>query len=514
VRKLGKQLELFPLGRARINHVLARLPEFRHGLAALSLLVAFALWTVFQTGLFRDTFLTDPDTLLRDWAQKLAVDTRPDDAPGIIHLVYDDEAMLRGASVTLPGCGDEFTTGGGLPTRVPTKAIIHMLDVARASRYAVVLDIDLVSRDQGCGADRLMEFLTAWGKDENAPLLVIALPNYKFAATRMVLYEPLDRLVTEHANIVWASTGAFAGDDGVVRSQRFWACILTSGDPPGVTAVPSAPLYVWARYVTESPTAAISVVDSAFADVPGACVGADPGTGVIHLAGNSIPARGPIIYTAATDAITAGTAARVRYARDGLPRLATIGYCAMDPGECDGFGSAGDLDSWVRDRPVFISGANMFSADVHETPVGHLTGAIILANASRGLLAFGPPILTPLVVQAGVILLYLIGIWMLWLVFNRWNQQVQIQRRETPSHRWLQRAGLRMAEMVTNPVAVKAIGLAFASLATIVYYYFIAFDSSTIEGLFVVTWGINFVIAIGELGNWARRRFAPRGLAK
>jgi hypothetical protein len=446
----------------------------------VSALVALLIWAAVASGLLRNTFVPEFDIALRDLALQMSVDSRPDDAPGVLHLSFDNPALQA----------------TGLPSRVPALALESMLRVARHAGGAVVVDVDLATRDDLDEMAPLLALLREWGQDENAALLVLAHPTYSFSLLRLPMYAVLDEIVSASPNIAWGDVSAYADHDGIIRDQVFWTC----HQPPDGAApviIPSASLYVWARHHSPHAAAARAAVETMFAGQAGLCeAGARirfEAFGQRHRFNRS----GLIEYRTTIDAMLHDAEARIRYAPDGLPRLMTLGFCDLDPAACDRPGAAPDLDYLVAERMVLVSASNDFSADDHLTPVGTMPGAVILANAGRALINTGPPRTAHWSVQLAVVGLVLLVIWSVWAVFEWLNKRAQ-RLRNPRLH--------LVADSLSNPIFVKAYSLIAADLVAFAYYYYF-FVSASWNGLIAVSWGATFAMAAAELREWAERRW-------
>jgi len=125
--------------------------------------IAVLVWGAVSARWLDRTVIPQLDQRLRDYCLSISVDSRHDEAPGLLHLVFDNEAL----------------SAHGLPTRVPIPAIMDMLESARGSREAIVLDIDLATRSDLDDVNGLAEYLMEWGADPEAALLLLAYPIYE-----------------------------------------------------------------------------------------------------------------------------------------------------------------------------------------------------------------------------------------------------------------------------------------------------------------------------------------------
>lgn len=450
----------------------------------VSALVALLIWAAVASGLLRNTFVPEFDVALRDLALQMSVDSRADGVPGVLHLSFDNTALQS----------------TGLPARVPAGALVSMLRTARPAGGAVIVDVDLATRDDFAEMAPLLALLREWGGDPDAALLVLAHPSYSFSLLRLPMYATLDEIVRASPNIAWGDVGAYADHDGIIREQVFWTC-HQPGDASEAVIVPSASLFVWARHHSPSPAAAVTAVERMFDSQQGLCA---PDARIRFAAfgdEHRFHRSGLIEYRTTIDAMLDDAGERVRYAPDGLPRLMTLGFCEIDPGACGQPTPAPELSHLVSGRLVLVSASNDFSGDNHLTPVGMMPGAVILANAGRALINSGPPRTAHWTTQLGVIGCVLLVIWTVWAVFERLNKRAQ--RVRNPRLRLV-------ADSLSNPIFVKAYSLIAADLVAFAYYYHF-FVSASWNGLIAVSWGATFAMAAAELREWAERRWVNAG---
>lgn len=447
----------------------------------VSVLVALLIWAAVASGLLRNTFVPEFDVALRDLALQMSVDSRADDAPGVLHLSFDNAALQS----------------TGLPARVPAAVLLSMLHAARPAGGAVVVDVDLATRDDLEELAPVLAMLRDWGGDPDAALLVLAHPSYSFSLLRLPMYAILDEIVRASPNIAWGDVGAYADHDGIIREQVFWTCHQPD-DGRDAIIIPSASLYVWARHYSPGAAAAVTAVERMFDSQAELC---EPEARIKFTAfgeTHRFHRSGLIEYRTTIDAMLDDSGELIRYAPDGLPRLMTLGFCEVDPAACGQAGGTPELSYLVAERMVLVSASNDFSGDDHLTPVGMMPGAVILANAGRALINSGPPRTAHWMVQLVVIGCVLLVIWTVWALFERVNKRAQ--RISSPRLRLV-------ADSLSNPIFVKAYSLIAADLVVFAYYYNF-FVSASWNGLIAVSWGATFAMAAAELREWAERRWA------
>ena len=440
-------------------------------LAATS--IAVLVWALAAFGWLDNTVVPKFDESLRDFYLSVSADSRDDIAPGLLHLTFDNEALSK----------------LGLPTRVPLSAIRDMLDVARGTNQTIVLDVDLATRNDVEAIDEFVGFLAAWSSDPTSPLLVLAYPLYEVPYHDIPAYRQLDRVIGKSRNIRWAGVGTFADADGTLRSYEYWSCVDRSGGGT-YSVLPSVAVYAWARYVEGSIDNAIAAVDAAMRVADANCKG-DRRSLPVRIFETVLPQAGIIEYQTSVDALAAGGGGR--YAPDGLPRLISVGFCRVSPDECGTTAGASNLGAVAAERIVLVSAANDFSRDEHATPIGYLSGSVILGNAARALINTGPPGALPAIAQFAIVLMAVILIHLVWAAFKR----LRAQLRAGSSHP----AWRKALHGILNPAVVQWLAFAAADLLILVYYYY-WFRTSDWSGLIGATFGATTVAAIMAFNDW------------
>jgi hypothetical protein len=443
---------------------------------ALSILVAVALWGAVSAGWMHNTVLPTLDQQLRDFYLTLTVDSRADAAPGLLHLVFDNEALAA----------------QGLPTRVPVSAIRDLLEAGRHSAETLVLDIDLATRQDIDELESLIRYLSGWSADPEAALLTLAYPMYEVAYRDQTAFRRMDEVVRSSGNIRWAGVGTYADADGTIRHYEFWSCVDDPDDGPPVV-LPSVAVYIWARHSSPSAVAAAASVAAAVEPSAPICDGDKMPVLMLSDQPFRVPQTGLIEYQTSVDAISADAGQTGQFAADGLPRLMTVGYCRVNPGACGEDAVAASLDMLAARRIVLISAANDFSRDEHATPVGYLSGSVILGNAGRALINSGPPMAAARPWQLVILLLAVIAIWMVWGISQGFRGWIR-------SH--IERAWLyKTLNGVFNPAVVQWLAFAAADLLILVYYYF-SFSTSGWNGLVAASLGATTAAAVIAFNEW------------
>ncbi len=438
--------------------------------------IAVLVWGSVSAGWLERTIIPQLDRGLRDFYLSVTVDSRPDDAPGLLHLVFDNEAL----------------SGHGLPTRVPIAAIREMLESVRNSREAVVVDIDLATRSDIAAVRGLADYLTQWGTDPNAALLLLAYPIYEVPYRDMAAFLRLDAVVTASPNIRWAGVGTFADSDGVVRNYEYWTCV-DSGADNGATALPSVALYVWAKHVSETAQQAADAVDHVMLQAGERCTQSNTDGDQVRLFDQALPQSGVIEFQTSVDALQAVRGEIGQYAPDGLPRLMTLSYCRIAPATCGAQERAAEIATMAAGRIVLVSAANDFSRDDHATPVGFLSGSVILGNVARALINSGPPTPASRFMQLLIVLAAATIIHVVWVLVDALRARLRAVRRMPLL--------CKILHGILNPVVVQWLAFAAADLMILIYYYR-AFPASDWNGLVGASFGATTVAAIVAFNEW------------
>lgn len=451
---------------------------------ALSLLIAAGVWAGVTTGLLSSTVVPLFDQQLRDSYLSLTVDSLADDAPGLLHLTFDNEALAA----------------HDLPERVPAAAIRDMLAVARGTSQAIVLDIDLATRSDLRDFGPLAQYLIKWGEDENAALLVLARPQYEISYRDKVAFQIIDNIVQISPNIHWAGVGTFADADGVIRNYEFWSCVTEEIDR---RVLASAAVYIWARNAAKDTADAMAMVESTFTGSDAYCAGEAVPVITMRSEAIAIPRQGLIEFQTSIDALNAGDGEQGQFAADGLPRLMSVGYCRINPESCGDLASPTKLANLTRNRIVLVSAANDFSRDEHMTPVGIMAGSVILGNAGRALINSGPPDTAPRLLQLLILLVAVGIIWAIWIGMDKVRTAIRAQE-ERPLLR-------KCLYGLANPGIVQWLAFAAANLM-ILFYYYLSFPSSGWDGLVGASFGTTTVAAIAAFHEWATKSWQQERL--
>lgn len=439
-----------------------------------SVMIAICVWVAASLGLLDSTIMLGLDQHLRDFYLSLTVDSRKDNAPGLLHLAFDNEALAA----------------HGLPERVPARAIQDSLALAKGSNHAIVLDIDLATRSDVAEMRGLTGYLEVWGRDPDAALLLLAYPQYEVSYRDEEAFRVVDNIVRASPNIRWAGVGSLADSDGIIRNHEYWSCV-----PEGETweVLPSAAFYVWLRAAVASPVQVIELLESGLTASGGPCNGGGDPVVRLGAADYEVPQQGLIEYQTSIDAVHAEDGELGQYAGDGMPRLLGIGYCRINPQACGLSARPAELSELVKKRIVLISAANDFSRDDHLTPVGILSGSVILGNAARALIISGPARPAPLCGQFAMLLAAVAVVLLVWSGMKK-LRSIICRKEDRPNFR-------KFLHGITNPAIVQWLAFAVMNVVVLAYYWF-SFPSSEWYGLLAAGFCVTTVKTFVEFRDW------------
>jgi hypothetical protein len=249
-------------------------------------------------------------------------------------------------------------------------------------------------------------------------------------------------------------------------------------------------VYVWARYVSTDIDGALAAVDAAMHVADSRCDD-DAQSASVRLFDEALPQSGLIEYQTSVDALANDGGGR--YAPDGLPRLISVDYCRISPEICGAAVGATNLGAVAAERIVLVSAANDFSRDEHATPIGYMSGSVILGNASRALINAPPPATLPAMAQLAVVLVAVALIHLVWAAFEGLRARLRAGR-DRPLVR-------KVMHGILNPAVVQWLAFAAADIAILFYYYF-WFRTSDWNGLVGASFGATTVAAIMAFNRW------------
>jgi hypothetical protein len=165
----------------------------------------------------------------------------------------------------------------------------------------------------------------------------------------------------------------------------------------------------------------------------------------------------------------------------------------VSPAGCGSASGSTNLDQVAAGRIILVSAANDFSRDEHATPVGYMSGSVILGNAARALISSGPPVPLPAFLQLVVVLAAVTVIHLAWS-FVTWLRGKLRAGARYPVAR-------KILHGILNPAVVQWLAFAAADLMILFYYYY-CFGSSEWNGLVGASFGATTVAAVIAFNEW------------
>lgn len=423
----------------------------------LALLISLAIWCLLAFSPLRGTRFAHVDNVITDQALRLGVDARVGDGTTLMLVEYDDKEWHAD--------GEVYDT--------PAARLAQSLDFARQSGAMIaILDIELDRRTEATAHDAtaatpIADALARWQKDRAAPLLVVADTSEQNPNPGAHPYR--SRFAATPGNIVFGSVGIWHDANGISRDQLAWQC--ATGRP----AVPSVLTYAWFAARERNPAAAARAAQQAVAGAPcddRAVAHFDGATFrryqpiLFHLTGTVQPiddrGRQPAFQRITTgDAATAlATPPQVR----GCDRRAQIYREPL----CGGVVMIGATHAGAPDKfttPISAAAEDRVNPDeANGDP--RLPGSMVLGNAIRGMLVFGParqPTLASglLVICACIVLVY--GLFELWRLpgkrLARWRKRSVARRKQR----------LARFDWVFGPIIAKIVATTATTLILILY---------------------------------------------
>jgi hypothetical protein len=171
--------------------------------------VAFALWLVLQVPGADRTFLWEPDRQMLDAAFKLRQGVAELPAPPVLWIDVGDHAS-----------DEETESGQALPVVVPRTAVATSLHWVRRGRPSVVIvDVDLAFEDHNfAGNNELKQELAAWASDPGSPQLLLVREPLPRKGQMYIPTTSVDEIVERAQKIEWASANLCKDERAQVRS--------------------------------------------------------------------------------------------------------------------------------------------------------------------------------------------------------------------------------------------------------------------------------------------------------
>lgn len=281
----------------------------------------------------------------------------------------------------------------GAPLVTPREKIATLIDrTAQAKPAMIIVDVDLAWRDGAGDAigglsaseDALARMLAAWPADAPPLLLVRSLrpePAPALPGLRPTVFDA----AAVKPNIHWALPSFERDEDGKLRRWLLITPYCAMGKPAVLPSLQLAAAWIW-----WTRPGAFDALDKALAGAaPQGCDGkgaasavslAAPGGPSVVIDGADTTSR--VIYAIPWEEGRAGLGSRDA---DGAFKVAVRSAKAVERIP-EGSGVPG-----VAGAIAIIGGSFAESGDVHETPIGAMPGAVVLANAIDALIHHGTP---------------------------------------------------------------------------------------------------------------------------
>jgi hypothetical protein len=460
----------------------------RRELASLLLaFVASALaWWMLAYGPLRDSNLARGD-VIDDLVVRLGTDERGAAGPPIYFIAYDRESWRS----------------AGMPGETPADAIATMLDFARQSGARLaLLDLDLSTRAAEWAPVPSLEgpiarALSEWESDPVSPPLFLT----AFGRSGHEGGPAYRNLVRDFRKIAFASTALNLDSDNVVRSVAAWSCDAAQG-----VQMPSALLYVAAMRDRPRASAIPSTVPRT---VQSACAAGRP---TVEIGGRTVRQTERILYHVSgrrtvaadhgglvfdrieyrdlTEALSQPPQVRCADARRSFFEAscgAIIVIGADHDGTPDRFGTP------VAAAPSDQQGP----AESVDDP--RLPGAVILANALRGYLVFGPAEELGAARGLAIVLLSVLAIYIIFYLVQRPQQRLRRWRKSR--RRWKAMAG--RLDWLFGPIVAKFLATGLWS-DILVLLFSTAFGIMSGPGMIVASYVSAIVFTIREVQGLMR----------
>jgi hypothetical protein len=374
-----------------LKTILSRLHRLSRRISAVRLLLslglgALTLVLINTVPAVEHSFVGAPDRAMQDTAFWLRADNVDGDADPVLFVDIDDE------TVALPAYRSEVA--GFVPSVYVSRTLLaDLLRFALAAPAAEAPRVVMVDADIGgpapdpAGEEKLKRLLADWAASPTAPMLVLARETFEPApfgqqgALRM-LRTPYDDIVGKARNIRWGTSKVLFDADGVVQEASPYDCI--AGPRGGVT-----PLFSMSVLAYEALNGGLPVGSPAAKAVAGAADYCK--TLIVDAHGVPEPPRRPafgltINYHLSMRAAEqgyvwppVGETWRGRKACGQAAVLRTLSASIIAQAGPD---ASHDI---LCQRVMLIGGTNQIANDIAATPLGAMPGALVLANATRGL---------------------------------------------------------------------------------------------------------------------------------
>ncbi len=340
----------------------------------ISLFLALAIWGGLRNDAVWSSFLGDADREALQIAFSMRVNkTLPRTGP-VLFLNLDD-SIWHGTDSNSP------------PLAYAPRTVIYDLLLASYGQpggprpKVVIADFDLFWRTPDEESEsRIDTLLERWGKDPEAPLLVLQREVIDGDGSRAypaaVRHSPRERFIRDapEKNIVWASA-FFTGDEVVgARYYEHFLCLKSDEEELGVVA--NTALYAVAGRHADNPRQAIEQVAEAMKEPAAYC--AKGGSISFDL---PVTGRSSINFTGPGSLInySARPPGEFDYTSPDLiaADMFIIPAAAVNPDMVGGLAANRGI--------VIIGSASLTARDRHMSAYGEMGGSLIIANTIRGL---------------------------------------------------------------------------------------------------------------------------------
>ncbi|MFZ3032912.1 MAG: hypothetical protein WA138_02730 [Parvibaculum sp.] len=422
----------------------------------ISLVLALGIWVALRNEAVWSTFLGDADREALQIAFNMRVNKTLEGTGPILFLNLDD-SVWHGDDADSPPLA-----------YAPRNVVYNLLKAAYGEPgyprpRVVITDFDLFWRTPDKGPeDQIDALLEQWGKDPDAPLLILQREVMDGDGSRLnpasIRLSPRDRFIRDapQHNIVWASA-IFTGDE--VVGARYYEHFLCLKSEHGVDVVANTALYAIAGRSATSPRQAIEQVNMAMEAPRRYC--ADGGKNWFEL---PLTGRAPIDFSG---------------------RGSLINYNSMPPGGFDyttpdliaadmfiipAATVSMDMISGLASNNgiVIIGSASLTARDRHMSVYGLMGGSLIIANTIRGLEVGGVVHRLHWYIEA-IILSCFVTLIVLAFWYSRQARDFMIPIDDLP---WYAKPFRLPLHLTTNPVIMKIlIGITVFWLGAFATYY-------------------------------------------
>lgn len=339
----------------------------------ISLALALGIWMALRDDVLWGSFLGDADREALQIAFNMRVNKTLTGTGPILFLNLDDSVWH----------GDDNDSP---PLAYAPRPVIYNLLLAAYGQpgmprpKVVIADFDLFWRTPDEGPEKQIdELLEAWGKDPDAPLLILQREvmdgDGSLGAPATVRESPRERFIREapEQNIVWSSA-LFSGDE--VVGARYYDHFLCLKSVKGASVVANTALYAVAGRFADTPRDAIAQVKASMKNPSRYCVKGGEVKYVLAPTHHK-----PISFSGRSSLINYSTRPNDNFDYTS-PDLISADMFII-PAAAVSSEMVGGLAE--NDGIVIIGSASLTARDRHMSVYGEMGGSLIIANTIRGL---------------------------------------------------------------------------------------------------------------------------------